>query len=184
MLNVGYALIYHQPADPVLEGLDDDEEDVDWVGQSVTLIMRPGSCTSFSVEQPKIEWTTMGGGTQRGIQTTSVGLLDIHSITNSSMNDDGDPIQPDDENFEEDMNCFLTITTKEGAVHILEAISSNASQRLVSGIRNMTARFTNEMVRGDKHVLLEFFNSPPSRGQPLTQDQVLARLSHQFLDDL
>ena len=131
----------------------------------------------------------MGGGRHATVTTTSVGLFDIHSIANSVMNEDVEPPHPDDEDHadtdDDELNCFLTLTTKLGEVHILEAITADTSQRIVSGIRNMAARLANQLVRGDPHALLDFYdNSQEPSEIRLTPEEAMARLSHMFLDEV
>ena len=51
----------------------DDGEEGDWVGRSVTLILRPGICNRLQVQAPYLEWVTMGGGLNNVVEATFAG---------------------------------------------------------------------------------------------------------------
>lgn len=177
---MGYALVNHQQ-------IEDEDEDGDWVGRSVTLILRPGTCNALQVQAPYLEWATLGGGQQSGIETTAVSLLDIHSITTSTLEDmtldeDG---KETDENEVEDLQCFFSLTTKQGQIHVMEAISADEAQRLVVGIKNLAARLTQLLITGDKTVLSDFFdNTQEPEHIRVTEDEAMIRISHGLLDYL
>lgn len=178
---------------------DDNEngdEEGDWVGRSVTLILKPGTCNSRVVQAPYLEWSTLGGGQQSGIETTAVSLLDIHSIASSNIEDmemdDGenpnneagkDDDDDDDEEEKEDLQCFFSLTTKQGQIYVMEAITADESQRLVAGIKNLASRLSKQLVAGDKAVLSDFFdNSQDSDDIRVTEEEAMNRVSHLMLD--
>lgn len=167
---MGFALVYHQPA---------FEHQGDWQGRSVTLLYKPGVCNAVEISQPTIEWSTLGGGKQPNILTRSIELMDIHSIIVSTSDDVKGKM---DSNDGEDIQCFFTVTTKSGDVHVFEALSKEESHRLVIGIKNLTGRFSKLMVAGDERVLTEYFDikSNPAELQLVTE-QAMIVLSHTFL---
>jgi hypothetical protein len=176
-LNFGYALVHHyQPAT--------NEDDL--IGRSVTLILRPGICNAIQVVPPQLEWSTMGGGQQTEIETKSIGLLDIHSIAASNAEDQNDDNRGDEvveEEDDDDMQCFFSVTTKQGHVHVMEAITSDESLRLVAGIKNIVARLSKQLIVGDVHAVSDFYENS---GEPdeirLTPEEAMVRLSHSFFD--
>jgi hypothetical protein len=176
---VGYALVYHQP-------ISDGE---DWVGRSVTLVLRPGICNDQEIVQPKLEFATMGGGKRNEVETRSVGLLDIHSIaTSPNAEEMRDDMEDNDNNEEADddddeLQCFFTMTTTDGEVHVLEVITPDESRRLVVGIKNLSARLSSQLIAGDPRALADFYDN---QREPLeirfSPDEAMVRLSHSFLD--
>jgi len=115
LLKNGFALVYHQPS------LTIEEENADWQGRSVTMNFKPGVCNALEVFQPEIEWSTMGGGKDKKILTRSVSMLDIHSIAVSSTNDMRDNLEAGEQ---EEIQCFFTMTTKSGDIHVLRGNGS------------------------------------------------------------
>jgi hypothetical protein len=185
LINVGYALVHHQFIVDSTSG-----EEGNCVGHSVTLILRPGICNVHQVQAPFLEWATLGGGQQAGIETTAISLLDIHSIGASTtddiqaLDDEGDD-KVDDADKAEDLQCFFSITTKEGQIYVMEAINADESQRLVAGIKNLTTRLSKQLIVGDKNVLCDFFdNSQEPDEIKVTEDEAMTRVSHALLDYL
>ena len=125
----------------------------DWVGRSVTMILRPGICNAETVTQPLLLWSTMGGGKERNIETRWVGLLDIYSIIPSFTEDIHDD-ELDDEYW-----CFFTLTTNKGEVHIFEAITPEESQKLVIGIKNIAARLSSFLILSDNVAVHEYYDN-------------------------
>ena len=182
LINVGYALVHHQF---ITDSTSDEEGNC--VGHSVTLILRPGICNIVQVQAPYLEWATLGGGQQAGIETTAISLLDIHSIATSTTDDmqslDDDKVDDDDQR--EDLQCFFSVTTKEGQIYVMEAINADESQRLVAGIKNLTLRLSKQLIVGDKNVLCDFFdNSQEPDEIKVTEDEAMSRVSHALLDYL
>ena len=178
-MNVGFALVYHQPT-------DDGE---DWIGRSVTLVLRPGICNVQQVVPPMLEFTTMGGGKGNEVETRVVKLLDIHSIATSpnaeEMRDDmEDGEEEAGGEADDDLQCFFTITTKDGEVHVMEAITPDESQRLVTGIKNLSARLSKQLIAGDARLLTDFYDN---QGEPeeiqFSPEEAMIRLSHSFFDE-
>lgn len=173
ILNVGFALIYHQSSN----------EGEDWVGRSVTLVLKPGVCNLQEVVQPAFEFTSMGGGTQTGVETISVGLLDIHSIAASPNAEEMRDDMEDNEDADDELQCFFTITTNEGEVHVLEGITPEQSRRQLTGIKNLSARLSRQLIGGDAHALADFYdNHGESDEIRLSPEEAMVRLSHSFLD--
>lgn len=172
----GIPLLYHQPpSDPNVE---------DWTGRSVKMFVIPGNSNGDKMLQPTLEWSTMGGGWSRtgtsNVVTTSVDLLSIHSLLDSSdveeeRDDDGADV------------CFFTITTKAGNVHVFEAQSYEERDRIVNGLKNVIARLAYHLVAGDVQVSTELYSEddglmsgelPSLRTRP----QAMNDFSHSFLD--
>lgn len=173
LLNVAFALVYHQPS------LTIEEEKADWQGRSVTMNFKAGVCNALEVFQPEIEWSTMGGGKDTKILTRSVSLIDIHSITVSSTDDMRDNLEPGES---EEIQCFFTLTTKSGDIHVFEAMNIKESNRLVLGIKNISGRYSSLIVAGDPRVMVEFFdNSADPQEIRLPFERAIVQVSHAFL---
>jgi len=173
LVNVAFALVYHQPS------LRIEESKADWQGRSVTMTLKPGVCNALEVFQPEIEWSTMGGGKETKILTRSVSLIDIHSITVSSTDDMRDSLEPGEK---EEIQCFFTLTTKSGDIHVFEAMNIKESNRLVLGIKNISGRYSSLIVAGDPRVMVEFFdNSADPQEIRLPFERALVQVSHSFL---
>ncbi|KAL7568138.1 hypothetical protein ACA910_019531 [Epithemia clementina (nom. ined.)] len=124
--------------------------------------------------QPKLEWSTMAGGRSELIFTTSIPLLKIHSIltTNTSTAAgsfggiawDGDEFHEhrDDENLNHsgvtNNNCFLTITSERGDVHMFEAGSVHDRDTVLNGLRNVITRLSFHLITGDPRASVELYN--------------------------
>jgi len=174
ILNVGYALIHHVPAG-----------DGDWSGRSATLILRPGTCNATEMVPPTLEWTTMGGGTQTNIDTKTISLLDIHSITSSNLEVEDEANGEDDDDIaeNEELQCLFTVTTTDGVVEVFEAITPNETARLVNGIKNLAARFSNQLIAGDVRAFTDFYSQHGEDDRnKLTVQEAMVRMSHSFLD--
>lgn len=156
-----------------------EEEKADWQGRSVAMNFKAGACNALEVFQPEIEWSTMGGGKDTKILTRSVSLLDIHSISVSSTNDMRDKVEDGES---EEIQCFFTLTTKSGDIHVFEAMNIDRSKRLVLGIRNISGRYSNLIVAGDPRVMVEFFdNSSDPQEIRLPFERAIVQVSHAFL---
>eukprot|EP00529_Nitzschia_sp_RCC80_P016286 CAMPEP_0113488634 /NCGR_PEP_ID=MMETSP0014_2-20120614/26118_1 /TAXON_ID=2857 /ORGANISM="Nitzschia sp." /LENGTH=670 /DNA_ID=CAMNT_0000382353 /DNA_START=195 /DNA_END=2207 /DNA_ORIENTATION=- /assembly_acc=CAM_ASM_000159 len=193
VLNVGFTLVYHQ-------AIDNDES---WVGRTVTMALRPGVCTATSLQHPYIEWTSMGGGKVQTIETVSIGLFDINTVAVSSLNvggsGEGDETGVAANCSDEELDCFFTITSRDGEVHLFEALSPTESQIIVNGIRNIVARLSTLLVAGDLAVVTEYYDTSSFFGgndfientsaaangtkqSVLSTDEIMLRLSHSFLE--
>jgi hypothetical protein len=175
LLNVGFALVSHQPP---------TEEQPDWIGRSVTMLLRPGICNAKTTAPPQLEWSTMGGGMAPRVETKSVALLKIHSVTNSPTDDENNQEGRDDNDEAQERNCFFTLTTNQGEVHVFETIATEESDRSVSGIKNLVARLSTQLISGDTNAFADFYNN--NSGEPneikFTPDEAMVRLSHSFFD--
>jgi hypothetical protein len=144
------------------------------------VILRPGTCNAFEVVPPKLEWSTMGGGTQNSTVTKSVSLLKIHSLAVSNSEETR---EDDDDDDDEDLLCFFTLTTSEGDVHIFEAITADESHRIVIGIKNVAARFSNQLIAGDTRAFTDFYdNYGGAKDVRFTPEEAMGRLSHSFFE--
>lgn len=188
LLNVGYALVHHEQL--IADDNDDDDNDEDegdWVGRSVTLIMRPGICNAIQVNAPCLEWSTLGGGLQTSIETKAVSLLDIYSIKPSNIEDALEEEVEEDNNgdAQEELQSFFTLTTKQGKVYVMEAITADEAQRIVAGVKNLTSRISKQIIAGDATVLSDFFdNSQEPHEIRLSLEEAMVRLSNSLMEDL
>jgi len=199
MLNVGYTLIYHKSMD-----------DENWVGRTVNLIFRPGICSRRTIIQPVIEWKTMIGGKSKCVENRTLTLLNIDAIsTGNSRGNEKRPASPENNtrsggdtattnwcnstlalgemgDSDDEFNCFFTITSQDGDIHLFEALNSEDAQRIVAGIRCNAYRLSNSLIEGNTNALMTDFynnsNEPPET--QLSAPEVMNRLSHAFLDGL
>lgn len=190
LLNVGYTLVYHQ-------AVDDD----DWVGRTVNLLFKPGVCTSKKIEQPSIEWATMGGGKTTAVETKSISLLCVDAISVPNIRGGENPfdVRDDDRGTNiieqshswcsmnpfvyEELDCFFTITADDGEIHLFESINTEECKRIVAGIRNITSRFCSQLIAGDSNVVADFFdNSHEPEETQLSTDEAMLKVSNCFLD--
>lgn len=161
------------------------------------MTLRPGVCTASTLEHPCIEWMTMGGGKEQTIESVSIGLFDIDSVAMSSLRDglDGDNNDFATDCDTDDLDCFFTLTSKDGEIHLFEALSPKESQRIVNGIRNVAARLSAMLIAGDTAVVAEFYDTVQFSGMDfdgtaveeatqseLSKDEIMLRLSHSFLE--
>jgi hypothetical protein len=149
LLTKGVDVLYLQP--PGTRG----NKSLDWKGRTVTLMIEPGVAGSESAIQPKLEWSTLAGGRTFEIETASLALLRILSITSSAeeMMEDGD----DDSSL-----CFFNVTSDTGDVHIFEASSPAERDEIVNGIKNVIARLTFSLISGDTTAPSELYNENPN----------------------
>jgi hypothetical protein len=123
----------------------------------------------------------MEGGIQKDIETKSVSLLNIHSLAASNSEETGE--DDDDDDDDENILCFFTLTTSEGDVHVFEAITADESHRLVIGIKNVAARFSNQLIAGDTRAFTDFYdNHGGAEDVRFTPEEAMGRLSHSFFD--
>jgi len=87
---------------------------------------------------------------------------------------------------DDEFNCFFTITSQDGDIHLFEALNSEDAQRIVAGIRCNAYRLSNSLIEGNTNALMTDFydnsNEPPET--QLSAPEVMNRLSHVFLDGL
>ena len=198
MTNVGFTLVYHRE-------IDEDS----WIGRTVTMVFRPGVCSAEKIVEPAIEWRTMVGGKSTIVETKAMELFSIDSVNTS--NDGGTvkletipntakpPIREDKEeasqnismcnisfssNKEEEFDCFFTITSEDGEIHLFEGLNKDDCYRVVAGIRYSAQRLTEILIEGDSSALIPNFydNSQVPEESKLTEKEVLNKLSNIFLD--
>jgi hypothetical protein len=176
LLAKGINVLYLQP--PLAPGNDSP----DWKGRTVTLMIEPGVAGSESAIQPKLEWTTLAGGRNFEVDTSSLALLRILSITGSAqeMMEEGD----DDKDL-----CFFTVTSDTGDVHIFEASSPGERDQIVNGLKNVIARLTFHLIAGDTTASSELYaanadsKSASVEDQPglVNPKQAMNRIAHTLL---
>lgn len=138
-----------------------------------------GICNALEVLQPGVEWSTMGGGKDKKVLTRAVDLIDIHSIAVSSSDDMRDDLEAGEL---EEIQCFFTLTTKSGDIHVFEALNKEESNRIVLGVKNIAGRYSNLTVAGDPRVIVEFYdNSANPQEIVLPFDRAIVQVSHSFL---
>jgi hypothetical protein len=176
LLTKGVDVLYLQPPESL------GNNSLDWKGRTVTLMIEPGVAGSESAIQPKLEWSTLAGGRRFEIETASLALLRILSITSSAqeMKEAGD----DDSDL-----CFFNVTSDTGDVHIFEASSPEERDDIVNGIKNVIARLTFHLVAGDTTASSELYNANPSSKSAPVGDlpglgnpkQTMNRMAHTLL---
>jgi hypothetical protein len=198
MVFEGFPLLYLQPS-TFLTSLDNEKED-DWTGESVTMTIKPGML-STSMQLPRLEWSTWGGGwSHPEVRTTSLDLLQIHSVLDHEavMGESTTPVldptlvgEETESPREPDVYAFI-ITTEQGDVHIFEASSENERDQVVCGLKNVMARLSYQLIAGDDNVSTELFQTPKSE-EPndnssvdlppiITPTQAVQNMTHNFLD--
>ena len=186
----------------------DDEESVveehtDWSGCSVVMKIKAGSCYADNDAQPKLTWTTLGGGKNNKSDKAarcSVPLLAIQSIsTFKETICEGDEVkEPEVTNTSYGMNltqleddedvCLFAITTEEGDVQVFEAASVEQRDLLVTGLKNVIARLSFHLVLGDVGASSELYyeeeKSPPPGELPSFSSPIqnMNRIAHALLD--
>eukprot|EP00531_Pseudo-nitzschia_arenysensis_P003923 CAMPEP_0116134280 /NCGR_PEP_ID=MMETSP0329-20121206/10561_1 /TAXON_ID=697910 /ORGANISM="Pseudo-nitzschia arenysensis, Strain B593" /LENGTH=482 /DNA_ID=CAMNT_0003628979 /DNA_START=103 /DNA_END=1551 /DNA_ORIENTATION=- len=196
MTNVGFTLVYHKAV---------DEES--WAGRTVNMIFRPGVCSSEKLDQPVVEWSTMEGGKSDFVETKTLELLSIDAVGTSSEGIKTEasslpiPAKPptNDQNTEvsvsmcnlsftpgddDGIDCFFTITSQNGEVHLFEALNLDECHRIVAGIRFSAQRLSQIVIEGNSNVIMsDFYDDSREPVQAkLTQTEVLNKLSNAFLD--
>jgi hypothetical protein len=107
-----------------------------WGERAVTMVVEPGSRRTPSV--PRLEWTTIEVNPMTLHQTSSIGLLDIHSIRVTG--DDGSEVNSE--------NTFY-VATREVGVHVFQAGSSYDRDMFVIGVQNLVAWLCFHLATGD-----------------------------------
>ena len=194
MTNVGMSILYLQPPRSPGNELSDE-----WKGRSVQLSIVPGGTSSSDPDaiQPKLQWSTMAGGKSSLVVTTSICLLHIHSILTTTSSTEGGSFSGIDMQDEEDdeyresasntqNNCFLTITSERGQVHMFEAESEEARDRLLNGLRNVITRLSFHLIAGDARASVELYHENPTGDGELPRlpnpRLNMNRIAHALLD--
>lgn len=159
-----------------------DDED-DWIGRTVNMSFRPGVCSARKIVGPSIEWTTMGGGKVKAVETQSIGLFEIDAVVVSNIRNELDPISS--QQYEDELDCFFSITSRYGDVFLFEALSAEESHRIVTGIRSIAFRLSSQLIAGDSKTVSEYFdNSSEPQEMQLRRNAAMMKISHAYLDDL
>jgi hypothetical protein len=126
----------------------------------------------------------MGGGKDaKGVETELIGLFEIDAIAASNVRNELDPISS--QQYEEELDCFFTMTSKQGDVYLFEAISPEESQRIVSGVKNISFRLSSQVIAGDSKVVADFFdNSKEPAETHLRKNAAMLKISNAYLDDV
>jgi hypothetical protein len=153
MLSTGLSLLHLQPPQTISNTTEE------WKGRTVVMKIVPGSTGDSAEIQPKLQWTTMPGGTVSKAYMTSIPLLQMHSILTA-----GQQIAPEEistvgdgeSEADEDM-CFLSITSASGKVYVFEANSVNERDDIAIGLRNVISRLAFHLVAGDHKASTELY---------------------------
>ena len=200
-MDEGVNILWHLPPS------DDDESVVDevaanWSGRSVLMKIKPGSCYADNDAQPKLTWTTLGGGINNDKKAArcSVRLLAIQSIsTFKETICEGDELKEEEHTdtsrgmnmsqLEDDEDvCLFAITTEEGDVQVFEAASSQQRDLLVTGLKNVIARLSFHLILGDVGASSELYyeeekNPPPGELPSFSSPiQNMNRIAHALMD--
>ena len=125
----------------------------------------------------------MGGGKDVNVGTESVGLFEIDAVAVSNIQNELDPVSS--QQYEEELDCFFSITSKQGDVYMFEAISAEESQRIVSGIKNISFRLSSQVIAGDSKAVADFFdNSKEPEATHLRKNAAMLKISNAYLDDV
>ena len=150
MLTSGMSLLYLQPPHTTSNPSED------WKGRTVVMKIVPGSTGTQDAIQPKLQWTTMPGGTVTKAYMTSISLLRIHSVLTANQN-----LVPEESttvDLEDDELCFISITSAAGKVFLFEANSVRERDEIANGLRNVIARLSFHLVAGDHQASTELYN--------------------------
>ena len=150
MLTNGMSLLYLQP--PHTTSNPSDE----WKGRTVVMKIIPGSTGTQDAIQPKLQWTTMPGGTVTKAYMTSISLLRIHSVLTANQN--LVPAESTTANLDDENLCFISITSSAGKVFLFEANSVRERDEIANGLRNIIARLSFHLVAGDHQASTELYN--------------------------
>jgi hypothetical protein len=166
--------------------------------------IKPGSCYSTNDIEPKLIWTTQGGGIKHKKNARClVPLLKIKSVStfaDGSFGAEGNEIKEEEAKGlscgvnlnrmgdSDDAVCLFTITTKEGDVQIFEAASPRERDVLVTGLKNVIARLSFHVIVGDAGASSELYcedvAKPPAGELPSISSPIqnMNRIAHALLD--
>ena len=150
MLTTGKSLLYLQPPGTTSNPSED------WKGRTVIMKIVPGSTGDQEAIQPRLQWTTMPGGTVSKAFMTSLSLLRIHSVLTAAQN-----LVPQDSttaDLDQDDLCFVSITSSSGKVFLFEANSVVERDEIANGLRNIIARLSFHLIAGDHQASTELYN--------------------------
>ena len=104
------------------------------------------------------------------------------------LREDGEDQKDDDastgdEEENEDLQCLFSLTTKQGQIYVMEAITADESQRLVAGVKNLSSSLSRQLIAGDVNVLADFFDNAQEPDEiRLSEEEAMLRVSHALLD--
>lgn len=150
MLTNGMSLLYLQPPQTTSNPSDD------WKGRTVVMKIVPGSTGTQEAIQPKLQWTTMPGGTVTKSYMTSIPILRIYSVLTANQN--LVPVDSTTADLDDNDLCFVSITSASGKVFLFEANSVRERDEIANGLRNVIARLTFHLVAGDQKASTELYN--------------------------
>lgn len=195
-------VLWHLP--PSDEDLQDEtivsDENANWSGRSVVMKIKPGNAnassdnsacmerknwfsshdrSSSSSVQPKLVWTTLGGGIEDKVAQCSVSLFSIQSISTMDNDDSLGNIAGEEE------VCIFAITTKAGDVQLFETSSLRERDLLVAGLKNVIARLAFHLIVGDASASSALYCEDPPPGElpscsGPTKD--MNRIAHALMD--
>lgn len=127
-----------------------------------------------------------------GVDSVSISKIRENPVGSFDNRDDGVATLKDldkwcraDACSNEELDCFFTITSEEGEVHLFESLSSEESNRIVAGIKNVAARYCSQLIAGDSNSVADFFeNSQEPVETQLSMDEAMLRVSNAFFDKL
>ena len=114
------------------------------------------------------------------INLLGIDVVAVSNVKNELDRNDGSTV---DDSIYDELDCFFTITTKDGEVYLFEALSSEESHRIVTGIKNLAFRLSSSVLAGDASCVADFFDNTnePSKTQ-LGVKEAMLRISNAFLD--
>jgi len=87
--------------------------------------------------------------------------------------------------YGDEFDCFFTITTQDGQIHLFEALDAEDCRRIIAGIRFNAQRLSRLLIEGDSSALMSDFydNSKEPEDSVLSDGMVLNRLSNAYFDE-
>ena len=215
MLNVGYTLIYHKPIDDVCwvgrtvnlifrPGVCSArtvlQPVIEWNtmvgGKSKYAETRTMKLLNINAISTSNAYNATSGRTSgRGaLSSSSSPSSNKPADSNSNSNNNNtsttwcsNTLAIGDGGHEDEFDCFFTITSQDGDIHLFEALNSEDSQRIVSGIKYNAYRLSKLLIEGNSKALLmgDFYdNSGEPQESRLSTAEAMHRLSNAFLDGL
>jgi hypothetical protein len=124
----------------------------------------------------------MGGGKMTGVETESIGLFQIDAVVVSNIRNELDPVSS--QQYDDELDCFFSITSQNGEVFLFEALSAEESQRIVTGIKSVIFWLSSHIIEGDSKAVADYFdNSREPPESQLRRNAAMMRISHAYLDD-
>lgn len=164
------------------------------------MTIQQGSCYSNNSAEPKLVWTTLGGGKKEKVARCKIPLMAIQSIATfgESMGDERNEIKEEEVTeesngvnlipMEEDEDvCLFSITTSEGDVQVFEASTVRERDLFVAGLKNVIARLSFHVIVGDAGASSELYveekdippGEMPSIASPVRN---MNRIAHAMMD--